>query len=112
MLNEVVDLSVEHVLMFVIIAFLLYHLVGGCSCGNGFSVGVQNFVDRCNAYDNKEDECKHNSGGSLDCTWNEPLQKCYSKLEIPSIYSQKIVGSLSCVLDNYSKTYNRSLKYY
>ena len=42
MFNEV-DLSVEHVLMFVIVAFLLYHLIGGCSCGmlsrDGFSVG-------------------------------------------------------------------------
>ena len=43
---NVVDLSVEHVLMFVIVAFLLYHLIGGCSCGmlrmrsrDGFSVG-------------------------------------------------------------------------
>ena len=37
-----VDLSVEHVLMFVIIVFLLYHLIGGCSCiRDGFSVGIQ-----------------------------------------------------------------------
>lgn len=35
-----IDLSVEHVLMFVIIVFLLYHLIGGCSCiRDGFSVG-------------------------------------------------------------------------
>ena len=34
------ELSVEHVLMFVIVAFLLYHLLGRCGCtGNGFSVG-------------------------------------------------------------------------
>ena len=33
MVNEVVDLSMEHVLMFVIVAFLLYHLIGSCSCG-------------------------------------------------------------------------------
>ena len=46
MINIVKDLSVEHVLMFVIVAFLLYHLIGGCSCGmlrmrsrDGFSVG-------------------------------------------------------------------------
>ena len=46
MINIVKDLSVEHVLMFVIVAFLLYHLIGGYSCGmlrmrsrDGFSVG-------------------------------------------------------------------------
>ena len=46
MVDIVKDLSVEHVLIFVIIAFLLYHLIGGCSCGmlrmrsrDGFSVG-------------------------------------------------------------------------
>ena len=43
MVDIVKDLSVEHVLMFVIVAFLLYHLIGGCSCGmrsrDGFSVG-------------------------------------------------------------------------
>jgi hypothetical protein len=43
---NIVDLSVEHVLIFVIVAFLLYHFIGGCSCGmrsmrsrDGFSVG-------------------------------------------------------------------------
>ena len=48
-----VDLSVEHVLMFVISAFLLYHLMDRCSCmrsGNGFSVGYQAETDdnQCN----------------------------------------------------------------
>ena len=33
------ELKIEHVLMFVIVAFVLYHFVGRCSCGNGFSVG-------------------------------------------------------------------------
>jgi hypothetical protein len=37
------DIKVEHVLMFVIVAFLLYHFMGRCGCGmrsnNGFSVG-------------------------------------------------------------------------
>ena len=38
-----VELSVEHVLLFVVAAFLLYHLKGSCLCsyGNGFSVGDQ-----------------------------------------------------------------------
>jgi len=34
------NLSVEHVLLFLVIVFFLYHLIGNCSCsGNGFSVG-------------------------------------------------------------------------
>lgn len=43
------ELSVEHVLMFVIVAFLIYHLVGGCSCGDGFNVGGQK--GPCSMYD-------------------------------------------------------------
>jgi hypothetical protein len=42
MVNELKELKVEHVLMFVIAAFLLYHLIGNCGCangGDGFSVG-------------------------------------------------------------------------
>ena len=35
------ELNVEHVLLFVIVAVLLYHLIGGCGCSNGFSVGGQ-----------------------------------------------------------------------
>lgn len=34
-----VNLSVEHVLLFVVLAFLLYRLMGGCGCRNGFRVG-------------------------------------------------------------------------
>ena len=44
------ELKVEHVLMFVIVAFLLYHLVGNCGCtnrGDGFSVGNQSTNDTC-----------------------------------------------------------------
>jgi hypothetical protein len=41
------ELNVEHVLLFVIVAFLLYHLIGGCGCGgNGFRVGGQ--INPCN----------------------------------------------------------------
>ena len=39
------ELKMEHVLMFVIVAFLLYHFMGRCSCNgngnNGFNVGGQ-----------------------------------------------------------------------
>ena len=45
--NEVFELSVEHVLLFVAIAFLLYHLLGNCGCTNGFRVGGQGaLIDR------------------------------------------------------------------
>jgi len=41
------ELKIEHVLLFVIVAFLLYHLMGKCGCsGNGFSVGAQQ--GKCN----------------------------------------------------------------
>jgi hypothetical protein len=41
------ELNVEHVLLFVILAVLLYHLIGGCGCGgNGFRVGGQ--INPCN----------------------------------------------------------------
>ena len=33
------NLSVEHVLLFLVIVFFLYHLIGKCGCRNGFSVG-------------------------------------------------------------------------
>jgi hypothetical protein len=35
------ELNVEHVLLFVIVAVLLYHLIGGVVVANGFSVGGQ-----------------------------------------------------------------------
>ena len=39
-----VELGVEHVLLFVVTAFLLYRLMGSCGCSydNGFSVGINN----------------------------------------------------------------------
>ena len=46
MVNEVGELKIEHLLLFVIVGFLLYHLMGKCGCsGNGFSVGGQT---KCN----------------------------------------------------------------
>jgi len=33
------ELKITHILMFVVAAFFLYHLLGSCGCGNGFSVG-------------------------------------------------------------------------
>jgi hypothetical protein len=43
---EVGELKIEHLLLFVIVGFLLYHLMGKCGCsGNGFSVGYQAETD-------------------------------------------------------------------
>jgi hypothetical protein len=67
MVNIVKDLSVEHILMFVIVAFLLYHLIGGCSCSmlrmlrmpsrDGFSVGGKGFPVPCDYFNNNEEGC-------------------------------------------------------
>ena len=54
------ELKMEHVLMFVIIAFLLYHFIGGCSCGmrsrDGFSVGGDESC-KCNILNNDKTQC-------------------------------------------------------
>ena len=46
------NLSVEHVLLFLVIVFFIYHLIGNCSCsGNGFSVGGQSASPTCKCRD-------------------------------------------------------------
>ena len=35
------ELKTEHILMLAIVAFVLYHFMGRCSCGNGFRVSNQ-----------------------------------------------------------------------
>ena len=61
-------ISFEHIIILVIVAFLLYHLIGGCSCGmcsrDGFSVG--------SAYDSKNWYCGETGGffgvmGKIEC---------------------------------------------
>ena len=49
------ELKMEHVLMFVILGFALYHFVGGCKC-NGFSVGGQD-ICKGGTYYNCVDSC-------------------------------------------------------
>jgi len=61
------ELKMEHVLMFVIVAFVLYHFVGGCNC-NGFSVGGQ-------------DSCK--DGTYLNCVDSCPGVACYPNQPCP-----------------------------
>ena len=56
------ELNVEHVLLFVIVAFLLYHLIGGCGCsgmrgGNGFRVGGESDIESELCYGKNQKEC-------------------------------------------------------
>ena len=64
MLNKV-DLSMEYVLMFVIVAFLLYHLLGNCGCRDGFSVGG-NFKYNCAIIDQKYKNDKNKKCKCID----------------------------------------------
>ena len=72
-------ISFEHVLFFLLIFFILYHLIGSCSCGmrsrDGFSVGCQ--VPECDDALEKLDEncCKNNNcpeGYPINC--DEPCK--------------------------------------
>ena len=69
MLNEV-ELKIEHVLMLVIVAFVLYHFMVyrvKCSCGNGFSVDpIKNTKKYCD--DHLKNCLKNNYCGGLDLT--------------------------------------------
>jgi hypothetical protein len=65
---EVGELKIEHVLLFVIVAFLLYHLMGRCGCsGNGFSVGGQTDI-KCNKIPLYLDYMGCEKKETIDCT--------------------------------------------
>ena len=71
---EVSDLKITHVILFVIVAFLLYHLMGGCGCSiDGFNVGGQ---DKC--YDKNrmkcmlDSDCKFYDGTCMPICMYEP----------------------------------------
>ena len=53
MANGLVKLKMEHILMIVIVAFMLYYFMGGCQC-NGFRVGgmPDNLLSELDAYEN------------------------------------------------------------
>ena len=62
-----INLKVEHVLILVIIAFVIYHLISRCECAkgvNGFSVGIEESNGSCILQSNAEDIykglCSHN----------------------------------------------------
>jgi len=54
------ELSIEHILLFVVAAFLLYHLMGSYGCKNRFRVGGQRIaVPKSMVIDNTCDKCKN-----------------------------------------------------
>ena len=83
------ELKVERVLMFVIVAFLLYHLVGNCGCanrGDGFSVGAQSDCigktcklskcSPCSPFNPLGSHC----GTNLHCDWIQNDNECPGKV--------------------------------
>ena len=66
-----VELDVEHVLLFVVAAFLLYRLMGSCGCSydNGFSVGINpKYTDIDEGECCDMGQCKD----GLECNWQVP----------------------------------------
>jgi len=85
-----VEFSVEHVLLFVVAAILLYYLIGSCGCGNGvidgFSVGGK--VYNLDGTDYNGDQCSRN---------NRATNQCYSEGQ-NCIYDTKCKeGELGCI---------------
>jgi hypothetical protein len=79
-----VELDVEHVLLFVVAAFLLYRLMGSCGCSydNGFSVGINDkYTDIDEGKCCSMGQCKD----GLECNWQVPGgEHCQSlKVDIP-----------------------------
>jgi hypothetical protein len=85
------ELSIEHVLLFVVAAFLLYHLMGSCGCGDGFSVGgkrrrKERLTNEINSLEGQILELK----GSVYCNPNvtNPPQMCPGNIECPQCGDQ------------------------
>lgn len=78
------DFSVEHVLMFMIAIFLLYHLVNSCGCiKDGFSGEVEGVCvgGACN-----QRKCE-------ECSWWDPFGKhCAAGLECRHISNTGLCG--------------------
>ena len=70
MVNEVAELNIEHVLLFVIAAYLLYNLTSGC-WGNGFSVGVE-------------------TNGRCKCTEKKGQNRCQDKANLYVVRDETI----------------------
>jgi len=68
------DFSVEHVLMFMIVIFLLYHLVNNCGCmKDGFSVGGQSTNYTCTKYGDNDAPYNCGDDGILKYNANKIL---------------------------------------
>ena len=83
MVDEVIELEIKHVLLFVIVAFLLY-LIGGCRCGDGFiSISDKLILSDCpitpeisdSACIKKIDELNDNCCNDGNCEFKYPT-KC------------------------------------
>jgi hypothetical protein len=74
------DFSVEHVLMFMIAIFLLYHLVNNCGCmKDGFCIGTnckQKHCQECSSFNPFGKHCDKN----LECRIIENIGQCPGKV--------------------------------
>jgi len=68
------ELSIEHILLFVVAAFLLYHLTNGCR-GNGFRVGGQVTNKRVPGWEETRCTARH---ADPDCDYGWVRQDCNS----------------------------------
>jgi hypothetical protein len=107
---EVGELKIEHVLLFVIVAFLLYHLMGRCGMRSrdGFSVGGVNcddltLVKGCEQGEDCRDMCK-----------NIPVGRYASGCEKYKYYANTGVGKsvqYQCKLNDTERTCNGLTNY-
>lgn len=76
------DFSVQHVLMFMIAIFLLYHLVNSCGCmKDGFSVGGEEVCvgETCKQRHCQECGILKHCGTNLSCAWINNESECPGK---------------------------------
>lgn len=70
------ELSLEHVLILVIVAFVLYHFVGRCNCFNGFNVGAQHHLSQAQQDAIARSMCSNPNCGEPSCNCPDPSFKC------------------------------------
>jgi len=94
------DISVQHILLFVIVVFILYHLIGRCGCNrNGFRVGGQKTCDP-----NKNQLCPAKiKGKEIPCpisgvcpTQEEVCIKAISDTCLDEINTDSIINKTKC----------------
>jgi len=120
---EVKELKVEHVLMFVITAFLLYHLIGNCGCanrGDGFSVGNMMYQGIVSNDISGLNQCaEHIREGDQQCEYNfyridknshSGIYKCMTEGNTCSSKSDVICNGTNCPTCNAFLLKNMELK--